>query len=164
MLLGGLWHGASWNFVIWGGLHGLALCAHKLFSKIRGVHIQTKPVGFLSVLLTYAYVCICWVFFRSSDFNKSLLILKRVFSWENGIVHMYSWSFVAIFIMLCAIIIAAIKNKRLSGDTRTPYQINAFYPVMDLSKVISLTIFFFVVGMILGLAHVGYNPFIYFQF
>jgi alginate O-acetyltransferase complex protein AlgI len=77
MLLGGLWHGAGWNFVIWGGLHGLALVVHR----------ETERAGLLAVLprflrtfggavFTFWWVCLAWVFFRAETFEIAMQILR----------------------------------------------------------------------------------------
>src|SRR4029079_9199246 len=64
MLLGGLWHGASWNFVIWGGLHGIALAATRMWQRARGD--AKRGVGdVVSIVLTFHYVCFAWIFFRA---------------------------------------------------------------------------------------------------
>ena len=82
MLLGGLWHGASWNFILWGGMHGLALCAHKLFSQEIMHHGRRytssgwKRAG--AVILTFHFVCLCWIFFRSSDLDTSITIISQI--------------------------------------------------------------------------------------
>ena len=64
MVLGGLWHGAGANFVLWGALHGAALVVHKAW---RRAHPQQRggAARWLSTLLTFAFVCLCWVFFRA---------------------------------------------------------------------------------------------------
>lgn len=76
MLLGGLWHGANWNFVIWGGLHGGALAAHKLWRKwcSRRWSLPTP----MAWLLTLLFVMVCWVPFRSASFGDTLLLLKAL--------------------------------------------------------------------------------------
>jgi alginate O-acetyltransferase complex protein AlgI len=76
MLLGGLWHGASWNFVLWGGLHGFALAVHKLFVKWRGQRFQV-PV-WLGWMLTFLFVLLTWVPFRARSFAASLLMLRKM--------------------------------------------------------------------------------------
>ena len=76
MLLGGLWHGAGWNFVFWGGLHGLFLIANHLW---RGVWPQkgNALIGvFFSRLLTLLAVSIAWVFFRAESTHGAMAILK----------------------------------------------------------------------------------------
>lgn len=83
MLLGGLWHGASWNFVIWGSVHGLALCAHKAYRRAIG-HDKTyhsrglRRVG--AVLLTFHVVCFSWLFFAGSSFQTSWAMLGQIFT------------------------------------------------------------------------------------
>jgi alginate O-acetyltransferase complex protein AlgI len=80
MLLGGLWHGANWTFIAWGGLHGLYLCinhawrgaSHNLPRSLMLPDIISKP---LSVLLTLLAVVIAWVFFRAPDFGTATHIL-----------------------------------------------------------------------------------------
>lgn len=68
MLLAGLWHGASWMFVIWGALHGAGLVVHKFCSRQMGWKLPSTHVGnALSWLITYLYVCFAWSFFRATD-------------------------------------------------------------------------------------------------
>jgi alginate O-acetyltransferase complex protein AlgI len=77
MLLGGLWHGASWNFVIWGGLHGLALGIHRLYNHfVPETSMPRRMIRMLRVPLTFYWVCIAWIFFRAGDYSRALPILK----------------------------------------------------------------------------------------
>jgi len=81
MLLGGLWHGAGWTFVIWGGLHGLYLSVNHawqyLFAASDHRGTRASPVGrFLSLLLTFLAVVVGWVFFRAQDVGAALSILR----------------------------------------------------------------------------------------
>jgi alginate O-acetyltransferase complex protein AlgI len=75
MLLGGLWHGAAWTFVLWGGLHGLFLCANHGWRKL------TEKLGFrtprvIGWLLTFVGVCVAWVFFRATSLERALEVVK----------------------------------------------------------------------------------------
>lgn len=89
MLLGGFWHGASINFIIWGGLHGAALAVHKLWMEYAGGFISkygnNKLYGIASQVLTFAFVCYCWIFFKAENMAAA-----------NGMVHQlmhsFSWS------------------------------------------------------------------------
>ncbi len=80
MLLGGLWHGASWNFVVWGFLHGVALAATRMWQRARGRSDRARDPRFawLRVALTFQYVCFAWVFFRAPSFGHATLLLSRV--------------------------------------------------------------------------------------
>lgn len=83
MLLGGLWHGASWNFVIWGSAHGLALCGHKAFQKKLGHDRHYHPKGWkriLAILLTFHLVCFCWLFFAGTSLEASVSMLGQIFT------------------------------------------------------------------------------------
>ncbi|MEX0644699.1 MAG: hypothetical protein WD076_05270, partial [Parvularculaceae bacterium] len=82
MLLGGLWHGAAWTFVVWGGLHGFYLAAERFFRE----RVDTSKPLFKSVLfkfamalLTYLLVNITWVFFRSQSFDQAMTMLASMF-------------------------------------------------------------------------------------
>lgn len=73
MLLGGLWHGASWTFMVWGGLHGLYLVAERLMKPMIDAWPMAKwaVVRFVGAMGTFVLVCITWVFFRASDFPRA---------------------------------------------------------------------------------------------
>jgi D-alanyl-lipoteichoic acid acyltransferase DltB (MBOAT superfamily) len=79
MLLGGLWHGASWNFVVWGGLHGAYLALERLaLSRLawwNSSHIVAKAVRWLTV---FHLVCFAWIFFRAQDFATSKIIIGKI--------------------------------------------------------------------------------------
>lgn len=74
MLIGGLWHGASWTFVIWGGLHGLYLVAERLVAAtpLARMKVWQTQLGKISLaLFTFLLVCLTWVFFRAKTFDKA---------------------------------------------------------------------------------------------
>jgi alginate O-acetyltransferase complex protein AlgI len=78
MLLGGLWHGASWNFVLWGGLHGLALALHRaLKSAVRDRPLLPALAG---TPVTFLFVLLCWVPFRSPDWPTTEAMLRKMLS------------------------------------------------------------------------------------
>lgn len=73
MLLGGLWHGAAWNFVVWGALHGGALVVERLF---RSRNLAFTFSGHEKVFLTFHFVCFTWIFFRVADFQSGIDFLS----------------------------------------------------------------------------------------
>lgn len=79
-LIGGLWHGAGWNFVFWGFMHGTALIIHRLWQK-TGI----KMPNFLAWLITFNFVNITWIFFRAKTWEDALKVLKGICG-LNGIV------------------------------------------------------------------------------
>jgi alginate O-acetyltransferase complex protein AlgI len=84
MLLGGLWHGAGWNFLLWGGLHGLYLCIHQLWQTSAFGRGPVRIPGWLAWLITFLAVCVGWIFFRSPSFESSIQILSGAFG-LNGL-------------------------------------------------------------------------------
>jgi alginate O-acetyltransferase complex protein AlgI len=81
MLLGGLWHGANWTFVVWGGLHGGYLAAERWLRERLGTARRLRGPLFQAgaALLTYVLVNVTWVFFRSQDFATAWRILRSMF-------------------------------------------------------------------------------------
>ena len=80
MLLGGLWHGASIRYVIWGGLHGIGLVFNRIWDYIfrkRGSASRIAQVA--AIFLTFQFVNFCWVFFRAPDMNSVGIMLKQIF-------------------------------------------------------------------------------------
>jgi len=76
MLLGGLWHGASWNFVVWGGYQGALLSAEKALGIKRGYSF--------TVVTTFALQMIGWVFFRAANLEQSMAVLRQMFGSTLG--------------------------------------------------------------------------------
>lgn len=82
MLLGGLWHGASWRFIIWGGLHGAALVAHKKYREWLyeyGSPPGHKNSSVIDVILTFHFVCFCWIFFRANNMETVGDMIGQIF-------------------------------------------------------------------------------------
>lgn len=96
MLLGGLWHGAAWNFIIWGGLHGLALIVHRKYREtIDPASLPARIIFPLAPILTFYWVCLAWIFFRAPDLSRALTMAgsfvafispgERAIGWEYGL-------------------------------------------------------------------------------
>ena len=95
MLLGGLWHGAGWTFIVWGGLHGIYLVINHAFRYIRKKIFGEKPssiIGkYLSWKITFLAVMIAWVFFRAPDIHTAFIVLKGMAGY-NGITLPTGWT------------------------------------------------------------------------
>ncbi len=82
MLIGGLWHGANWTFIIWGAIHGLGLSIHKLWEEKSSVVLskinKSLIYNIISVIVTFHFVCLGWVFFKSDSFAKALSMLRQI--------------------------------------------------------------------------------------
>ena len=83
MLIGGFWHGASWNFIFWGALHGIALAVDKLRYKLGRKHLivlpySKKATNILATIITFHFICLGWIFFRCDTFNDSWIMLRQI--------------------------------------------------------------------------------------
>jgi D-alanyl-lipoteichoic acid acyltransferase DltB (MBOAT superfamily) len=87
MVLGGLWHGVSWDFAIWGLLHGVALAVTRWW-QVRQGRNKPKPaplVRALTIFATYQFVCFTWIFFRAASLTEAGQILQRIASLTFGL-------------------------------------------------------------------------------
>ncbi|HEY9714171.1 MAG TPA: MBOAT family O-acyltransferase [Chroococcales cyanobacterium] len=88
MALGGLWHGAAWNFVVWGLYHGVCLIAHREFAVLRGKLPalnwvwKSKPYHYLSVLLTFNAVAVGCVFFGMTNISAAFVMVRKMILWR----------------------------------------------------------------------------------
>ena len=85
MLLGGLWHGAAWTFVAWGGIHGVGLAIERLARDIRKRLGRAEPSDtalrrWIGRLVTFHVVCLAWIFFRADSFGRASQVISRLFS------------------------------------------------------------------------------------
>lgn len=157
MLLGGLWHGANWTFVFWGGLNGLALCCEKLFARKESQH--GKFTAFLKIIAVFAFISFTWIFFRAENFSASWIVIRGIFTFQDGISQPFFWSFIALSLLIISEICAMLRAKRNGLNN-----VSGFCPILNLGTITGLTAYFVFVGLILCLAFTGENPFVYFQF
>jgi len=112
MLLGGLWHGANWNFVMWGGLHGSALAAHAWYRTKAGNRLRIpSPVAWLMTLL---FVVLCWIPFRSPTFAATAQFFRGMFTARRGA----PWAPDAVFIALALVVPAHLVGLWLASAVR----------------------------------------------
>lgn len=153
MLLGGLWHGASWNFVIWGGIHGVALALNRWFGASRlppGVKsvFTWKPMAWL---LTMATVFVAWVFFRAPELDIAVAILANAFSpayWSGTQLAPVFFELLLLFLPL---------HWLIHRTTYDNFDMTAL-PPLRAASAFSLLCAFSYVYFVTG------NDFIYFQF
>lgn len=157
MLLGGLWHGAGWNFAFWGLLHGLGLAVNHWWEdyrrrkKIRAGNAWWGKLAGWS--LTYAFVCLSWIFFRAQSFNDAITLLRKTF----GIIpEGLSWVSEPLLVILPLIILAHLLGLRTEDEDAQPVLIS--------KRLVHVAFLFFWVMGIFFLAAAESAPFIYFQF
>lgn len=115
MTLGGLWHGASMNFIIWGALHGLALSAHQMLGgeTRRGELPPLKLTDIPKIVVTYSVVSLITVFFLAEDLREGLDYLYGLFALRGGAVDMDG---VLLFLIAIVFILGIDVAQRMSGD------------------------------------------------
>lgn len=151
MLLGGLWHGASWNFIIWGGMHGLALAGHKWWHN-KWDSVVRLP-DFINLILTLLFVMGCWVLFRIHEGGTILTIYsKMLFLKPTGTTWLHITSLVAIGLVITGHFLGKQLNKPQLIFFPSPYSFRGAF-------VVTLVLF-----AIYLFAPTDVAPFIYFQF
>ena len=90
MLLGGLWHGAQWTFVAWGGFHGVMLCIERL-AGVGHERVQRGLVTAARIALTFALVSLAWVLFRSPTFGVAIEVYRALFAGGGGAPMLSGW-------------------------------------------------------------------------
>ncbi|MBS1848253.1 MAG: MBOAT family protein [Actinobacteria bacterium] len=159
MLLGGLWHGAAWTFVVWGGLHGLGLAAERWHAdriKARPPAPEPTPARrtwhlVWTRLATFHFVCLCWVFFRATSFANAFTVLGRLFHFGGN----EPLNLVLIAVIAGAIAVQFLPSN-LSGRIRSAFSYSPWWAQAVLLACAVVTIN--------ALGPTGVAPFIYFQF
>lgn len=155
MLVAGLWHGASWMFVIWGALHGFGRCVHKFFSRQLHITIPSTLWGnTLSWLITYVYVCFAWSFFRSQS-------LTQLGTMYEKITADFSWAYLSPFVyarpLWTVCLLGAMLTYLIPERTYTRLQLR-FITLPWLAKFL---IFIVCVQLAIEVAQEDVQPFIY---
>ncbi len=157
MLLGGLWHGASWTFVVWGGYHGMLLALHKALAeplgRTRAGRLFNSRAGKpIRVAGTFVLVCVGWVFFRAQSFPEAGHILVTMFGGNGSGGEAMAWPLLLAIVATTAVAILEEKHRTLSRLVRAPLaaQVALYLGCLWLLQL------FAVVGREI--------PFVYFQF
>lgn len=161
MLLGGLWHGAAFRFILWGALHGLALGVHKFilsfkWPPVRNSFLKTSGT-ILSVIFTFHFVCFCWIFFRAQDMHTAGLVINQITThFSPGIFADFVIGYKGvIFLMVLGYILHFIP---------TSVEQRAETWVTNLSLAGKFAILFITILLVIQTKSAGIQPFIYFQF
>ncbi len=161
MIIGGLWHGASWNFVFWGFLHGLYLIVQRVISRPLSIFEEKLrlPKWFTmaySIACVYALTCFAWVFFRAKDFKTAWEVVGKVLSNDGWAWNTVLDKFIvlkAVF-LICILLIAELINNNMKNLQELSVQ-NPFFRSISFSVILWLLAFF---------GTFGSSAFIYFQF
>ncbi len=161
MLIGGLWHGASWLFVFWGGLHGFYLIVERTIIKLklsRSSLWENTRIKQLLAIITYALVCIAWVFFRAKSLQSAFDILSSMFGLNsfglNGALHMPKKD-------LLVVTLTALSYLSIHWHLRDKYIEDIFLNISWQSQAAFITVATFIITI--SMSGAG-RAFIYFQF
>ena len=158
MLLVGLWHGPSWNYVIFGGIHGLALVIHKLWTTYDPLKPWKKNLTVKILwtvcahVLTLGVVFVGFVFFRTQTFSEALVYLNRIVAWEHGGTRLNSPFIMAAIAAVFAVHLLVRKDRNLALELpqkSVPIRIVGYSMLLLLLVLLGAT---------------DASPFIYFQF
>ena len=174
MLLGGLWHGASWNFVLWGALNGLGIVFYKLWRKISPWEDKTKWWNRLwGIVLTFNFVSFTRIWFRSGsinswdDLDQGHNILSEWFSANemlNQLIFDFRWSLmsevIAGYYKVILVIIVGFMIHFIPENWKVWYRIK----FAQTHVLVQLSICLVAVFLMYQIASTSLQPFIYFQF
>ncbi len=158
MLLGGLWHGSSFNFVIWGGLHGFCLAVHKvMLTKANynfkiNMNFGEKLIGYLKTIFVFNLVSFIWIFFRSPDINYSIMYINGII-YNPGDLTLFKPVF---FGGICIFFIDI--GQYIQSD---------YLWINNMPKLVKLTLITTIIIsciLVFGIHYDKPSPFIYFQF
>lgn len=153
MILGGLWHGASWNFIIWGAIHGGALAINRAFEmanvpKVLGRIFRWPPLAWF---LTITVVFIAWIYFRATNIDDASLMIKRIFTptsgWDSTKLSPTFFELILLFLPLQWLVHYTTYQRDVTN-------LHIFKTVMAVAILAAFSLVYYVDG----------NEFIYFQF
>ena len=156
-LLSGFWHGANWNFLIWGAYHGIWLVLERM-----GLRKFYDKIGKIpSVIITFVIVVVGWVFFRIESFNDAITFISRMFAFDFGMMeNIYDKQF--FFTLIVAVVLAFICLLPFGK------KIHDFVFYTKYNKVQNIIVWIIAVITLLfclgALNTAGFSPFIYFRF
>ncbi len=145
-LIGGLWHGAAWTFVVWGALHGVAIVIHRCWQKLN-----FKLNKIIAWIITFNFVNFTWIFFRAKSFEDAMKVIRGMFFGELKIDVNYLEMF---FIVLAFLVVLLFKNSvQIAFDKKFKFTI---------LQIFAASFFLFI--SILAIRLNNASEFLYFRF
>lgn len=162
MLLGGLWHGAAVRFILWGGLHGLALALHKAwmtaFPSAKMLGCDMNPIiRIFSTLFTFHVVCLGWLLFRAESMQTVTLMLSQIFTNFNGsLAPQMLLGYSEVFALMAIGYTLHFLPKSFSDTARTA--------ITKSSLPLQIALVAMTIWLVMQVKSSDIQPFIYFQF
>ena len=156
-LVSGLWHGASWNFVFWGGFHGFFLILDRIFL----IKLMSKLGKIPSIILTFFLVMIGWVFFRIEQMDSALVYVGKLFEFNTLNVQSISPKFLIALSIACLFSWITLSKVGLKLENFIFYKSN--YSKIQYGYITAFSIVLFIIS-VAKITTADFNPFIYFRF
>ncbi len=153
MIVSGLWHGSTLNFLIWGILHGLGQVIHRLFAITKKNAQPSAAIRILSVSLNFLFINFLWIPFRVKTLHDSWTIFRRIITFAPGSSYFYVYTFIFMALLLVLMIYGAVKTN--GNNPLKPLPLNRF------PGRLVFCIMLFAIGMF---AYFGNSAFIYAAF
>ena len=157
MLIGGLWHGAAWKFIFWGGMHGIGLAIHKACKPWLRKIPDNAATTFIFWLITFIYVSFLWIFFRAASFEDSILIVRNIFvdfdlrQFPQFVTERALWC-----VMMLALIVMHFVPQHWADYVQDLFVRSPW--------IVKLLVFLCCVQLVIEFMSAEVQPFIYFQF
>jgi alginate O-acetyltransferase complex protein AlgI len=154
MVLGGLWHGASWTFVIWGFMHGVGIAVvHVYRDAVRAGRMLALP-PWLGIAVTFQFVTLLWIFFRAPTLGSAARMLRGIFGGHWNTAPDYAWQNVGLLILiLIFFLLHRFDDHRLMRWAARRVRGEVLWPGIILLWVLAITV-----------SHGTSERFIYFEF
>ncbi len=150
MLLSGFWHGASWNFILWGGIHGIISLIHKAYCDFKGKRADGKLLTFVCRLLMISFVMLLWIPFRMDNLEDTVMVIGRILHMTPGITYVSVFAVIyGIFVIGSQIIMGICGNGHIC------------WKPLNMNKFVHQIILYVVILLIICFAYVGDSAFIY---
>ena len=163
MLLGGLWHGAGFRFVLWGAMHGIALAIHKLYLEVFPAKTADRSpvrqflITTLSVFVTFHFVSFCWIFFRAENMETAMQMIRQiVFHFNPQIFFEFITGYKSVLLMMLIGYTLHFIPKSLELKTENI--------VTNLPLLLKVSFMILVILLVVQFKSSEIQPFIYFQF
>jgi D-alanyl-lipoteichoic acid acyltransferase DltB (MBOAT superfamily) len=158
MLLGGLWHGASVRFVIWGGLHGIGLVISKIWDYAVGSRFRSNRFSrMVAIFITFNFVSFCWIFFRAPDLHSALLMITQILeNFSPGSYLTVIPAYASVFLLMAAGYLIHFLPENIKESYRGLF--------IRMPLLLQLIVVMLVAVLLLQMRTTDIMPFIYFRF
>jgi alginate O-acetyltransferase complex protein AlgI len=158
MLIGGLWHGASLKFIIWGGLHGIGLVINRIWDSLVGNRFSMgRPGRILAIFITFQFVSFCWIFFRAENMENVLVMLRQIVqNFSPGSYTTVLPAYGNVFIIIAIGYIIHFLPEKVKESYRGVF--------IKIPLVAQLVVVLLIAVVLYQMKTTGVMPFIYFRF